>query len=212
MNAEVPHESAGRPEKGRARERILDAAEKIFGEAGIKGATTREIARTAGVNETTLFRNFSTKELLVKAVVQRNIKQEAANLLLNLGEPCAETFREDILRYIRGVAAFLRRHEPMIRVFIGEVWRMPTEAQQIYSSSSEPINRSLDEYLRVAREKRLIRTDLDGLQLCHIVHSIVMMHVLRTGAIALPYTDEQYFETMVAIVIDGLSPRHTSQE
>jgi AcrR family transcriptional regulator len=37
------------------KKRILAAAELVFSRDGFQGATTREIARQAGVNEVTLF-------------------------------------------------------------------------------------------------------------------------------------------------------------
>lgn len=52
-------------------DRILDAAHAIFSAKGFRGATTREIAAEAGVNEVTIFRRFSTKEALLAAAVER---------------------------------------------------------------------------------------------------------------------------------------------
>jgi AcrR family transcriptional regulator len=52
------------------RERILQAAREIIGRKGKRGATTREIADVAGVNEATIFRHFGTKEALIVAVGQ----------------------------------------------------------------------------------------------------------------------------------------------
>jgi AcrR family transcriptional regulator len=43
------------------RKRILVAAQKVFSRDGFQGATTREIAREAGVNEVTIFRHFHTR-------------------------------------------------------------------------------------------------------------------------------------------------------
>ena len=37
------------------RQRLLDAAARVFARSGLEGATTREIAREAKVNEVTLF-------------------------------------------------------------------------------------------------------------------------------------------------------------
>ena len=51
--------------------RILDAALKIFSSKGYSGATTREIAHEANVNEVTIFRKFKSKEKLV----ERGVKQ-----------------------------------------------------------------------------------------------------------------------------------------
>jgi AcrR family transcriptional regulator len=46
------------------RRQILDIASGIFARKGYQGATTREIAEAAGVNEALLFRHFPSKESL----------------------------------------------------------------------------------------------------------------------------------------------------
>ena len=55
----------------KTRERILTAAREVIARKGKRGATTREIADVAGVNEATLFRHFGSKSTLVLAVAQR---------------------------------------------------------------------------------------------------------------------------------------------
>ena len=64
--AETPRSAS--PEE--TRERILSAAREIIARKGKRGATTREIADVAGVNEATIFRHFGTKEALIVAVAQ----------------------------------------------------------------------------------------------------------------------------------------------
>jgi AcrR family transcriptional regulator len=65
---------------------ILNAALKVFAKNGYKNATTRSIASEAGVNESTIFRRFKTKDNLFKNVIEYNrekigneIKQCAMN-------------------------------------------------------------------------------------------------------------------------------------
>ena len=53
------------------RERILAAAETVFGRQGAAGST-EELARLAGVGVATVFRHFPTKEALVEAALLRH--------------------------------------------------------------------------------------------------------------------------------------------
>lgn len=48
-----------------SRQKLLEAAAKVFAESGFRGATTRRIAEVAGVNEVTLFRLFGSKSQLM---------------------------------------------------------------------------------------------------------------------------------------------------
>jgi AcrR family transcriptional regulator len=72
------------------RERILSAAEAVFGEQGAAGST-EEVARRAGVGIATVFRHFPTKDALVEAALLRHLDEllEAARTLENNADPRA---------------------------------------------------------------------------------------------------------------------------
>jgi AcrR family transcriptional regulator len=55
------------------KERILDAAEKQFAEAGFEGASLRDIVRGAGVNLATVYYYFQSKAGLIGAVIERRL-------------------------------------------------------------------------------------------------------------------------------------------
>jgi len=52
------------------RQQILDAASGLFARKGYQGATTREIAEEAGINEALLFRHFPSKENLYWTLIE----------------------------------------------------------------------------------------------------------------------------------------------
>lgn len=56
------------------RERILAAAEDVFGERGPSGST-EEVARRAGVGIATVFRHYPTKEALIEAALVRHFAE-----------------------------------------------------------------------------------------------------------------------------------------
>ena len=47
------------------RDRIIEAAARVYASSGFRGTTTRRIAEEAGVNEVTLFRLFGSKAALI---------------------------------------------------------------------------------------------------------------------------------------------------
>ncbi len=53
------------------REQIIEVAVRIFSQKGFRGATTKEIAVAAGVNEAIIFRHFSTKSELYAEIIDR---------------------------------------------------------------------------------------------------------------------------------------------
>src|SRR3970040_3114973 len=58
------------------RDKILEAAIRLFAEKGFSGTTTRESGEKAGVNEALIFRYFSTKGDLYSAIIERKISEE----------------------------------------------------------------------------------------------------------------------------------------
>ncbi|MBN2879576.1 MAG: TetR/AcrR family transcriptional regulator [Clostridia bacterium] len=53
--------------------KIMEAAKELFAEKGYTSVRTKEIADCAGVNETTLFRNFKSKKHLYDEILVSNI-------------------------------------------------------------------------------------------------------------------------------------------
>ena len=52
------------------RRLIIDAAAALFSMHGLKGTTTREVAKAVGVSEATVFKHFATKEQLYAAIIE----------------------------------------------------------------------------------------------------------------------------------------------
>lgn len=78
-NKETAVQSGNRGEQ--ARHRLLKAGLKVFGEMGYEGASTRQIAREAGVNLSAITYHFGSKERLYHFVVESMVGQIDAPLV-----------------------------------------------------------------------------------------------------------------------------------
>jgi AcrR family transcriptional regulator len=80
--------------KGRARRaEIIDRATALFGEAGYRGASLREIAARCGLSHPGLLHHFPTKESLLLAVLQQRDAEDVAWLATAGPEPLAPLVR-----------------------------------------------------------------------------------------------------------------------
>src|SRR6202050_1443581 len=105
------------------RERLLDAAAQTFSRDGLRGATTREIAREAGVNEGTLFRDFKSKEQLLRAVLQRGLESEVA--IMDQHSSWKENLRESMEKYARHYYSHMEKKKGIARAFLAEAQVLP---------------------------------------------------------------------------------------
>jgi AcrR family transcriptional regulator len=105
------------------RNRILDAGLLTFAESGFKGATTKEIARRAKVNEVTVFRQFGSKKTLFTTVMTERspLNQAQKAVSFNVKTPIEEL----MFRNIKTVLGILRESKHLYMVILGDVWRLP---------------------------------------------------------------------------------------
>jgi AcrR family transcriptional regulator len=87
----APAKRVGRPRAtprtsdGETREELLDAAAELFSRVGYGGATTREIARVAGIRQPSLFHHFESKRELFAELLDRTV-QPGLDILDRLAE------------------------------------------------------------------------------------------------------------------------------
>lgn len=106
------------------RDRILDAAKKVYAQHGFRGATTRLIAIEAGVNEVTLFRTFGSKAALFEALMQAHV---AASPIPDLPDIPADPAGE-MTEWCAAILHHLRENRSLIRTSFGEMEDRPAAA------------------------------------------------------------------------------------
>jgi AcrR family transcriptional regulator len=112
----------------KTRHRLLDAATETMNRRGIQGATTREIARRAGVHEVTLFRHFKSKEHLLRAILKRGLATKAP--ILDETSSRKENLRESMEKYGRHYYSHLEKKTPLLTAIL---FRFPRRLQGGFS-------------------------------------------------------------------------------
>ena len=138
------------------RDQLLDAAARLYAEAGYRGATTRRIAGQAGVNEVTLFRHFGSKDALMREAIARAGHSAVPELL---PQAPRDPFRE-VRDWAKAHIAELRERRSLIRTCMGEIEEHPGIFSEPNSSPAVAA-KALRHYLRRLREAGLAKAQFD---------------------------------------------------
>ena|SRR5688572_6547589 len=117
------------------RNEILAAAAEVFAQHGFRGSTTRRIAEAAGVNEITIFRQFGSKEVLLREAMQHMTDSAG---LATLPEIPSDPERE-LTEWSESFIKHLRLRSSIIRKTMGEIEERPEMSE---CASSVPIEAS----------------------------------------------------------------------
>jgi AcrR family transcriptional regulator len=132
---------------------IFNAALKVVTEQGYVGATTKLIAKEAGIGEVTLFRRFGNKDKLILEA----LKQEAAKLdgIASLYSGNLET---DLKQILSAYQLLIRARAPLILTFYTEITRHP-ELASVLEFPKRIVQKMLTMLGRYQKEGKLIKTE-----------------------------------------------------
>ncbi|KAA3438436.1 TetR/AcrR family transcriptional regulator [Rufibacter hautae] len=104
-------------EKIDKKEHLLNVAERVFGEMGYDGASTRLLAQEAGMNMAMLNYYFGSKDGLLKAVVERRMSSTRKEFeeIAHQDMPCWEKINQIVQLYVSRVATSKYFHKIIFR-------------------------------------------------------------------------------------------------
>ena len=152
-----------------SRERILEAAARVYAKHGFRGATTRLIAAEAGVNEVTLFRTFGSKGALLEAVLDENDSSEEVN---PLPDPPVDPERE-LTVWVTTHLERIRSLRPMLIHAISEYEERP-EVAEFACRGRVDVHHHISEYVTRLHQLGLADRDADVAAAVTMLISAVM--------------------------------------
>jgi len=127
------------------RERILEGAAQVFAAKGFHRATTKEIARAAGVAEGTIYNYFENKRAILFALVEKVAAQPLKKTLL---ESPPEDSREFFRLLIQDRHRFFSKYGSMLAPVMAEVFTDPALREELYREIFGPLVDLLERYLQ----------------------------------------------------------------
>lgn len=158
-----------------SRERILSAALSAFAENGFGGATTRDIAARAGVNQGLIKYYFDGKLKLWREAVDRAFEDLRAILDSTLGSDVVVDEIDQMRQVTRRYVHFVAEHPEFIRLMHDEGKRDGPRMRWIVDRHIRPMYGTITAVLDLARER--------GLLPAHIAS--VHFHYILVGAVGL---------------------------
>jgi TetR/AcrR family transcriptional regulator len=189
------------------RSSIIEAALGLFAEKGFSGTRTREIAERAGISETLIFQHFKTKEALYGASFEHLITHHPPVKAINRTASAKDD--AGILREIALHAVEHCHHDArLLRMSLFSALEGLSLRKEVKENSS------LSDFLAGYIEQRIkdgVFQKVNPRLAARLFFDSILMylldqHVTFTGP-ALPYTDEEAVETLVAVFLNGLKRR-----
>ncbi|MGE5893688.1 MAG: TetR/AcrR family transcriptional regulator [bacterium] len=137
------------------KDRLLESALKLISHKGYLGTTTREIARTAGVTELTLFRHFGSKERLFEELLGRHTFLPTLRELLPKLEPLSyeEALRTIATRFLMS----LKELKPMVKIMHSEINLYPVKIRKVYNQFISETRGVLAGYFESLQSRGILR-------------------------------------------------------
>ncbi len=131
-------------------ERIVAAASRLFARQGYHGTSTREIARSAGVSENTLFRHFDNKEELFWSALRSQSRELKPRWDEIAGVISGDGPAEVLLGILGFLVDFLKDKPDVFRLFAVAFVEMQTEADAVCFSLLTPYFAELSRHLEAS--------------------------------------------------------------
>ena len=186
------------------RTQILMGAAQVFVEKGFHKATTKEIAKAAGVSEGTIYNYFDTKRELLVALIDTVITDSLKRIIF---ENPPKNPRELFKAIMRDRFQLAQEKGPAIIPVVAEVFSDVELRKLLYQRVLTPIAGYLEQYVQTHIDSGQFR-QIDPL----VVTRAMMGALVMTYAIKLTNLDPRYgniseevlFEQLASLFLDGL--------
>jgi len=190
------------------RQQLIDAAVRVFAERGFRGATTREIAETAGVTEAVIFQHFADKDSLYAAILEQKCRDdEARQWLAAMQAAAAGGDAEGVLRRLfEGILDHHDRDPHVLRLMIYSALEQHPLAQRMQAQGMR-LYHFLERFIVDGQRAGRFRPAPPGV-LVRAVLAVPIYYVMQRRLFGTPWpaaSPEDLIDSGVQFVLAGLA-------
>jgi AcrR family transcriptional regulator len=191
-------EASGAARPVGARERILDAAQRLFARRGFDVTPTKAIAQEAGVPGSLIFYYFPSKEALLECIIdERDILPEIREALeVSVEADPRSTLIDFGVRFLKT----LKEHEELVCILLREFHsneKVAARFKELREERYELVASYLDESVRAGRLKPVN---------VHMLARLFVSGMVFAAVIEEPPDPEHFVEEAVDVLLHGLLP------
>ncbi|MDJ0676552.1 MAG: helix-turn-helix domain-containing protein [Calothrix sp. MO_167.B42] len=142
------------PSEAQTRDRILQAAQRLFAAQGFDGTTTRDLAKAASVAEGTLFRHFPNKKAILIEVATAGWVDILTDLLTELSEMASY---KAVAQVMRRRMWNMKKNAEMMRVCFMEAQFHPDLRERIQSEVIDKMTDVAEAFFQTAMDRGIYR-------------------------------------------------------
>ncbi|MDM4139121.1 MULTISPECIES: TetR/AcrR family transcriptional regulator [Mycobacterium] len=174
-----------RPTRGEVRDRILDAASKVFAAEGFAGATIDAIGQAAGFTKGAVYSNFESKDELFLALLDREFELRGEQIAIALDRSDGDTAAA-AREVSRSVLDSVRDHSDYY-VLLVEYWLRAQRDPQLRERLIGRRRAAADQALHIVESTDTVPGDRRLTDVAQLVVTlnlgVAMEEVLRPGTI-----------------------------
>ncbi|MBD1392210.1 TetR/AcrR family transcriptional regulator [Mucilaginibacter glaciei] len=138
-------------------ERVIQGAEELFLQAGIKSVTMDDIAKHLGMSKKTIYHFFSDKNELVIALCNKKIKEDECQIITIIND--STNVIEEMINMMKCSEEIFSRINPIV---VHDMQKYHPEAWQIFQTfKADFLVTTLEELLIKGKEQGFIRNEID---------------------------------------------------
>lgn len=189
------------------KEQIIEVAAGLFAQTGFSSTRTRDIAKSAGINEAVIYQHFRSKEELYDAAINKFIAQIKEIMIASTSRPDT-SLRELLTELANNAVSFTEENVSFTRMLFFSALQEHRFSDKFYESITTPVLKILSSKIEQGRSAGQFRQDLHSAKAAFIFLSSILMFNIARNIIKAEdirsYDRREYIEMAVNTFLKGI--------